>query len=609
MLSTTLSRTSWENFFSNGNDLRNCDVNIRSKNNLTLLDKTYIKSFSIISRNSFVCDQIPTDECEVELVNYDTLSDSKKTYLTTHINDITYYVRVHYQINGVVTIGYKTLVVKSYKISRDGKTATFRFSSPLSCLSVRAVHFKFGVFTNDGLGLDSGSKGAKYKISRAELFPVRCLQRNKGIYYVYGSNTQSTEYDFKSFTKNTPDGNFSGINIIDDYDINNDEPDKGDIDLFSAIDGAEIDGYPLSTRWNTGSSGLDLPPNLPIDSDMYIKTFSVKDENDVDYTIFYKLEVYNDMVSLKLDTETIIPIPANTPFILRVKCAELSLDNPTNNEKAYLQSVGVPMLGDSYNSCVNYVRSYYSNNHIISFDCRIDPTLEPLDIIDVPIEGISYRVAIEEVAINFNGGFTGSIKGRILNGFYSIAFGTQPYNEFIYGNDWSFGGTVIASNYNGTNTDVTSDVTFSGQPTTPPTSSNPYTSYSITCSYTNNGKIDTLQYGIVYYAIGTPIVSGEIISSTELKMTVSRQSGEDLHSHPFLYIKRSDGQVMSLGHYYYSSSRTFTINEETNPNVWDFIKSDVEKWLHNQLTADVTCYFEVNSGNKTSEAVILQAHQ
>ena len=70
------NRTTWENIFNSTDDLYDCNVKIYDKDDNLLLDKVHIASFSIVSRNSFVCDQIPTDECQVKLVDYANISSS-----------------------------------------------------------------------------------------------------------------------------------------------------------------------------------------------------------------------------------------------------------------------------------------------------------------------------------------------------------------------------------------------------------------------------------------------------------------------------------------------------------------------------------------------------
>ena len=171
---TVSNRTDWESVFESVDPLVNCNVKIYDKNDNLLLDKDHISSYSLLSRNSFVCDNIPTDECKIEILNWSSLSNTTKTYLTTHSNDYNYYLKVKYVVNGVETTGFKYLVVKKFKVHRLQRNATFELASPLSCLSERATNFLLGYYTT-GYSTNWGTKYAKYTLTRAELFPIRSL--------------------------------------------------------------------------------------------------------------------------------------------------------------------------------------------------------------------------------------------------------------------------------------------------------------------------------------------------------------------------------------------------------------------------------------------------
>lgn len=594
------NRTTWENIFNSTDDLYDCNVKIYDKDDNLLLDKVHIASFSIVSRNSFVCDQIPTDECQVKLVDYANISSSIKTYLTTHQNDRTYYLKLKYVVNGIETTGFKYLVVKSFKIQRLQKEAIFNLASPLSCLSERAVNFELGYFTT-GKSVAWGCRGAKYELTRAELFPVRCLQERKGIKYTFGSNTQDTEFEYKEMTISTNDGNYSGINIYDDYEINSDNPDKSSINIYGSGNGGNLDNVVVNFTAASGSAGLPDPVELT--ESRYVRGYTVQTSGGGTWTSKYRVRIDNDRIRLVYYPNESRPSDG-TSMIWTLQLGTLSSRNPTDNSVAYVQNDGVPTMGSSDDLCLKYVRTYYGNTNIISFECRIDPTLEPLDLINLTVDDNNYRVALEEITVNFNGGFNGTVKGRIMEMVSSIAFGVQPPTDFICGNVWEFGGTVIGTFYDGTTKDITSECTFRGAPYNPSS----YYFATIEVHYIQKGVDLSLTYHATYYEINAPQITINSMSSSGLNITVKRPSGDSVQNHATLYFKTSDGTIVEVSSYYHKSTETFDFSSSSNPDIWNAIKNDVIDYLNSNLEHNFVCYFGVNSGNKTADTTILAAN-
>ena len=604
------NRTTWENIFNSTDDLYDCNVKIYDKDDNLLLDKVHIASFSIVSRNSFVCDQIPTDECQVKLVDYANIGSSIKTYLTTHQNDRTYYLKLKYVVNGIETTGFKYLVVKSFKIQRLQKEAIFNLASPLSCLSERAVNFLFGYFTT-GKSSAWGSRGAKYGITRAELFPVRSLQERKGIKYVFGENTQDTEYTMKDFIVSgvlaNLDGNFSGINIYDDYEIDSDNPDKSAINIYGASSGGDTADIVVNFTAASGSAGL--PDPIPLTDDMYVRGYTVQTTGGGSWYSHYRVRIENDRIRLVYYPNETRPSDG-TNMVWTLRTGSYSLRNPTDNSAAYIQNDGVPTLGSSDDLCLNYVRTYYGNTNIISFECRIDPTLEPLDLIALLTDTKTYKLALEEITINFNGGFNGTIKGRIIDGFVGIALGEQPQTSFLIGDSWTFGGTVIASYLDGSTKDITNQVRFSGGNYVP--SSGNYDFATVYIRYTEKGLEKELSYHRVCYKQFTaPTVVIDSISRNELILSITRyeyNSGGYTPNKANVYLTTSEGDIL-LGEIngYNNITKQFVINETNYPDDWDRISASISAYISADLYDEVLCYFE-NGKLETSKVVVLDAN-
>ena len=70
--------------------------------------------------------------------------------------------------------------------------------------------------------------------------------------------------------------------------------------------------------------------------------------------------------------------------------------------------------GDLYNGCINYLKKLLASNKQIEVSTTGIPELEPGDIVIINTELGNFRVIITKTTLEFNGGFSGTISGRIL---------------------------------------------------------------------------------------------------------------------------------------------------------------------------------------------------
>ena len=76
----------------------------------------------------------------------------------------------------------------------------------------------------------------------------------------------------------------------------------------------------------------------------------------------------------------------------------------------------------------NQTRSFYAHKSKVELSCRIDPRIEPLDNVAIPNVGV---VKVEKVTLKYNGGFKGSIRGRLVrNMLEDIAKPTVTFDSF-----------------------------------------------------------------------------------------------------------------------------------------------------------------------------------
>lgn len=67
-----------------------------------------------------------------------------------------------------------------------------------------------------------------------------------------------------------------------------------------------------------------------------------------------------------------------------------------------------------FQNIVNYIANCHKYTDIIDINCRIDPRIELFDKIYIRFENTRYNVLAEDITITYDGGFNGSIKGRIV---------------------------------------------------------------------------------------------------------------------------------------------------------------------------------------------------
>jgi len=116
------------------------------------------------------------------------------------------------------------------------------------------------------------------------------------------------------------------------------------------------------------------------------------------YTINQPAGTYNiELTNLENDVLT------TNSFVVGLGSNELKIDTPLLFQ---YQTVNVAFgLIDMVNT----------HNIVYSVDCRIDPSFELFDLIDLEIEkGIFKRGFIESISIDYNGGFSGSLEIRTL---------------------------------------------------------------------------------------------------------------------------------------------------------------------------------------------------
>lgn len=379
------NRTTWENYFKQST-LTNCGVELYvyatsgQAGWKKFADEQVVYSFSLKRVNCYVCETLPSDTLEVEL---DWANTQEKTHLYRGAR-----VYIKYKVCGTQTIGWATQYrIKSIDIDRKEKNAKMVLEEYGTIYNA--------ISSNQITGGSTVPTAGQTRWTHAEYLQLCAIKQGKALYYDYGA------YAYKSFSPSNVNGNYDEINIIEDYSFSYDDENKKNVVIYGFV--------------RQSSSPVILYEQ---NAEVYSRTYS--------YTWFYNSPVLISSVTFDQTTTGVSFISRNDrvritfetqsydDYLMQVYGFRIGLAEVEDGIKSYIQTYAFENTEAQKTNVQTIFRNYYSNDRFIEFDCRIDPTFEPLDIIAMTIDNVNYKLALEEVTINFNGGFTGHIKARII---------------------------------------------------------------------------------------------------------------------------------------------------------------------------------------------------
>lgn len=409
------NRTTWENFFKEL-IIKDCDVHIYDYSNNLLLDKTHITNFSITNRNSFVAEEPPSIEGTIKIVDYKGLSTSIKTYLESKTT-----IGIKFVVNNIETTDKILVNVTSIRVSHNQYEAEIGFELPITNWYSEVVR----VFT-DGVETRKEFLALPPDITYGDFMQYANLQAMKGVKY---NGVDFSGIVYKNYAPTVPDGNFDIKNVYRDYEIEIEEEDKSNITIYGIEQKTPQQIFDISETYQQSMPRpainiptYDLRDVAPQGLVVTSYTFIIH-ESDITATnsYFYQENYYLQAVVRNQQYSTTARLIVNGYTV--------NLVTPTGNDNdKYIQTMAVVHGSAEATQLQTYCRNYFSKNKIVSFNCRIDPTIEPLDIIQMELNEALSNIAVEEVTINFNGGFTGSIKGRIVWELTSLIAPTVQFN-------------------------------------------------------------------------------------------------------------------------------------------------------------------------------------
>lgn len=424
----------WNNYFKQ-TAIKNCDVHIYNSAGTLLLDKGQMESFNLTMRNCYVCKEIPSDVCLIKINKWAELSNAKKTYLSTKGNC----VKVSYFVEGEETTTCKPLAINKITIDRLGKNATLELVNPLE-QKTEINEFIYGDCdpNESGGSFYYGSKAVSgaypLNTTTAECIQLFALDKSistakgyriasvgKNIPFNFNTYLPYDDSHFKDFNKNDINGTLFNNNIFD-YENTLDDDGNDNIRVYGAtksqyttvLRSPNFDTPYVNNTWD----GY-LPTEIKIE---YVNAYCPWGDSPV--SAYYHCQLFSNKVHCWFPTD---PYDFdNPPLWYTVQYWTLELEPIDNGVENYIQSKA--FMQENTLAIQTSIRNYYSNKEMISIKCRMNPIFEPLDIIQTKLDDRLINIALEEVTINFNGGFTGSIKGRIVWELTSLVAPTVQFN-------------------------------------------------------------------------------------------------------------------------------------------------------------------------------------
>lgn len=393
--------TAWNTHYGKSY-LEDCNVKIYDTDDNLLIDKDYIQKYSWRGEASFICERIPTDEATIVVIGWSKLSSTKKTYLSTKGNNI----HISYVVGGDES-GMKVMYIDDFKYDSTNLLATIKLKGLIQTMTEKA-HCSL----IESMASGSGSQitalfsylGTKdfwldympSNISKAQALQNLAIVLGGGLRYeVNDDEIQITPYPTAVLTYNKS-------NIFNRINFYKSEQSKDVVVLGAVANGGQYI-EPVCIGKHTSSQYTYTFFDIEQD---YFANFSQKlTNNGVSYSL--GKNVYNDQLRYWQSS-------AGQQFY--VLGQPLQLETTQEQGKTIISSFCFFDTGGHINYTPTqqktiikaYAERYYKMDTYAEFDCRIDPTLEPLDAIKT--DGEYYW--LESVSVEFNGGFRGHIKGR-----------------------------------------------------------------------------------------------------------------------------------------------------------------------------------------------------
>ena len=395
MLSVS-NTTTWENYFKQL-QIKNCNVIVYDTLTGTkIIDKVNMSSFTCKSRNCYVPEKAPQDVVTIVIPDWNSLTATQKTQLQSKT-----YFKIAYVVEGTETTNCKLFYEKDIEFDEHGKKATITLvgiieSDPMTryCAgaSNTSLPYLYQVNGTYPVNITFAEFYQNYAISQGQGFKAKNYVKTGSIDYTY-------PFDYVTFST-TANGNFSILNVTKDWNIY-DADDKSQIEVYGIVAGTVAELYRLGGEYSNINRYRYYEPTIVTGHKVYADGSEVPSSK-------YTSTSYVGCDEIRI-TGSGVTYPRE--FVYYGYVAQL--EEIPNDTKYYIQTYTLKSGSTALTTARSRYRTYYGKKQYIEFDCRIDPRFEPLDVIAVDGD-IDSSIVLEEVTINFNGAFSGHLKGRII---------------------------------------------------------------------------------------------------------------------------------------------------------------------------------------------------
>lgn len=438
------SQANWCDKF-NERFISGCDVLIYGSNYEEILSGYDIKSFHYSGRAKRVMDYFPSEEIELNILHWQTYKTDfvkgelinviydmdNSTLPTTSLPFIITDIKINKKRNEA-TIFAHSIFEEMIKNVSETKTTTSALTNPTYTFSETGISvntlftnilnkYTFNNTTKTIYGTYGSStlKKIPANITDGELLQHICMITHT-FPYVYSKMGHNHDTNLVFGLKKVGSYDYSSIYFYDltfntSQDITIEEIDKQNIALI----GANIDNtsrqqeqtYLIMTSQYSLSFIMKIPNNVVVKT-ATISTGALSVDNPK-----FSYVLKNDKITgIVEQTGAYLP-QGNYTFTITYN----DLDYPTEQTQGYLYLTS-PFVSDitstEQNRIINYYTTYYSRNLMVEFNGRLDPYIQPCDIIktDQLIDGTGddySNIFVEEVDVDYSGAFKVRIRGRM----------------------------------------------------------------------------------------------------------------------------------------------------------------------------------------------------